>query len=210
MIISKEQLQFHVCSGDSSRPEICKICFDKSGAISTDGKRLLVVPYPKLPDDELFESEQTKADAKYEIPDGERACISSENSRHVASNFFKYSEVKNPDQTFAAMEKCENESVKISLTNGDLHKEFLIDASSQTFPEYSQIIPRSEPTFETMFDTSLLIDLLRKIKGADAGNSKYVKIRFHGEAGLAELVTVSESDHEPIRAFIMPVRNNEE
>ena len=64
MLISKQQLACHVCSAYDDRKAIQSICFDENGAVSTDGKRILIVPYPVNANQDLFETEESKADAE--------------------------------------------------------------------------------------------------------------------------------------------------
>ena len=125
MLISNEQLKFNVC-GDNSESNM-NICLDDYGAVSTDGKRIMIVPYPEDGNLDLFETEASKADAKYKLVPGERILVSAEQAKQISKAFCKGDSVV-PGAEFAAIEKNPDGTKSISMVNPDegIQKEFLL------------------------------------------------------------------------------------
>lgn len=205
MLISKQQLACNVCSHDDTRDTLQCICFDEQGAVSTDGKRILIVPYPVFQDLELFETEETKADAKFKLDPGQKILIREEQAKQIAAAFFK-GDGCIPGVRFAAMEQTPTGEKLISFVNPEqkISKEFLLDESFDgAFPNYRQVIPKSEITFEINVSINLLLDLLTQMKKAQGDQTaEFVKFRFHGETGVFEL-TLGKDEHQ-IRAYMSP------
>jgi len=211
MLISKQQLACHVCGCDDTRKAIQSICFDQLGAVSTDGKRLLIVPYPVNANQDLFETEEAKADAKFKLSPGQKILVHEEQAKQIAAAFFK-GDGSDPGVRFAAMEQKESGEKLISMVNPEqkIRKEFLLDESFDGgFPEYKQVIPKSETTLEISISLNLLLDLLNQMKKAQGDTiSEFVDFRFHGERGLVEM-TLGE-DEKAIRAYITPAIGNKD
>ena len=205
MLISKQQLACNVCSHDGVHDALQAICFDELGAVSSDAKRLLIVPYPVCPDTELFETEEIKADAKFKLDPGQKILVREEQAKQIAAAFFK-GDGCIPGVRFAAMEKKVTGEKLISFVNPEqkIQKEFLLDESFEgAFPDYRQIIPKSEVTLEINVSLNLLLDLLTQMKKAQGDSAaEFVNIKFHGERGIFEL-TLGEDEHA-IRAFMSP------
>lgn len=208
MLISQEQCKFNVADKEDIREAIGKICFEKEGAVSTDGKRILVVPYPVYDDNDLFETEESKADAKYKLKENESILIDADTAKHLAINFFKEKEQENHVGRLAAVE-VKDHDVCISMVSDIVNKEFKAHKSEQDFPNWKQIIPKSETTGLTAFDIDLLIDTLKKIKGASRGYSNMVEFRFRGDINVVEISTNSSENGDVIRAYVMPMRDRE-
>lgn len=204
MLISKQQLACHVCSAYDDRKAIQSICFDENGAVSTDGKRILIVPYPVNANQDLFETEESKADAKFKLAPGQKILVHNEQAKQIAAAFFKDDGCV-PGVRFAAMEQKNGEKL-ISMVNPEqkIHKEFLLDESFDgEFPEYRRMIPKSDPTLQISFSVNLLLDLLQNMKRAQGDKkSEYVRFKFHGEMGIAELIL--GDDEHAIYAYLLP------
>lgn len=205
MLISKQQLACHVCGSDDTRKAIQSICFDQLGAVSTDGKRILIVPYPVNACQDLFETEEAKADAKFKLAPGQQIFVHEEQAKQIAAAFFKGDGVI-PGVRFAAMEQKESGEKLISMVNPEqkIRKEFLLDESFDGgFLEYKLVIPKSETTLEISISLNLLLDLLTQMKKAQGDNpAEFVEFKFHGERGIFEL-TLGE-DENAIRAYMSP------
>lgn len=202
MLISKEQLKFNVCGTEDNNNNIC---LDEFGAVSTDGKRLMIVPYPKDCDLELFEDEVTRADAKYKLAPGERILISAEQAKQISNAFCKGDSII-PGVEFAAIEKNPDGTKSISMVNPDegIQKEFLVAEKFDNFPNYRIVIPASEPTAEFVFTTSLLVDFLTKMQKAGKEYSDCLRIKFHGPHGVAEFI--HGNIEENIKGYMVPCR----
>lgn len=202
MIISKEQLKCTVCS-DADRPELNAVCFTTKGAISTDGKRILIVPYPKAKDDGLFDSFEVTSDSSYQLKGYETILITADNAAHIASSFFKKTEVEDPDMTLALIDKNnEHNKTTISITNGDLRKEFSFEINDHKFPKIEHVLPVSPVTFEVTFLAEIFIDLLKNIKNSSGCAS--FKFNFHGELGVVEIL--ANGTEVKTKGYIMPMR----
>jgi len=205
MLISKQQLAFNVCGYDDTRKAIQSICFDEIGAISTDGKRILIVPYPVDAKQDLFETEEAKADAKFKLAPGQKILVHEEQAKQIAAAFFK-GDGANPEVRFAAMEQKETGEKLISMVNPEqkIRKEFLLDESFDGgFPEYKHVLPKSETTLAVRISINLLLDLLSKMKKAQGDNtSEFVEFKFHGAMGVFELI-LGENENT-IRAYMSP------
>ena len=204
MLISKQQLACRVC-GNDEREALQSICFDQRGAVSTDGKRILIVPYPVNANQDLFETEEAKADAKFKLAPGQKILVHEEQAKQIAAAFFK-GDGSDPGVRFAAMEQKETGEKLISMVNPEqkIRKEFLLDESFDGgFPNYLCVIPKSEVTLEINVSLNLLLDLLTQMKKARGDSAaEFVNIKFHGERGIFEL-TLGEDEHA-IRAFMAP------
>lgn len=202
MLITKQQFAQNVCS-DPARPELNRIRFDQIGAVSCDGKRILIVPYPVIEED-LFETEETAADAKYKLQGGEAIYIKEEQAKQIANAFFKPSDGVDGCFRYAVMEQKDGKRL-ISLVNPEqkIRKEFILEEDFDlVYPDYYQILPKSPATMEVYFDLGILIDLLSKVRKAADTSEKAVRFRFHGEKGLLEIL-YGDSGRE-VRAYINP------
>ena len=208
MLISKEQCKNHVADQSDDREVIGKISFEKSGAVSTDGKRVLIVPYPVYSDNDLFETEESKADSKYKLKKNEAILIDADTAKHLSVNFFKEKEQTNHVGRLAAID-VKKDIVLISMVSDTIGKEFEIKKSGQKFPDWRTIIPKSKVTGTTLFGIDLLLDTLKKIKSSITDDATNIEFRFHGDIGVVELTTVGNCQHKEIKALIMPMRDKE-
>ena len=202
MLITKQQFAQNVCS-DPSRPELNRIRFDQIGAVSCDGKRILIVPYPVIEED-LFETEETAADAKYKLQGGEAIYIKEEQAKQIANAFFKPSDGVSGCFRYAVMEQKDGKRL-ISLVNPEqkIRKEFVLEEDFDlVYPDYYHLLPKSDATLEIYFDLGRLIDLLSKVRKAADTFEEAVRFRFHGEKGLLEILYGDPG--KEVRAFINP------
>lgn len=207
MLISKEQLKFNVCGDDENKTFIC---LDDKGAVSTDGKRIMIVPYPEDGNLDLFETEVTRADAKYSLGLGERILVSAEQAKQISNAFCK-GDGAIPGVQFAAIEKNPDGTKSISMVNPDegIQKEFLLAEKFDDFPNYKMVIPSDDKlSFEIIFITSLLVDLLTKMQKAGKDFTDCLRVKFHGQHGVVEFI--HGDIEENIKGYIMPCRGKDE
>lgn len=202
MIISKEQLSCHVCSTDEERASINYISFEKDGAVSTNGKTILIVPYPNINDNDLFETAESIADAKYKLKENENIMVRRDVAKHVSQNFFKTSETNNDVQTFAAME-VKNNDIHISMISPVVDKEFETIKASIDFPSWKGVLPKTECTSQMNFNISELFNLMKQLKSAS--QCTFARFTFHGETGIVKIET-----EDGIVAYTIPASSDEE
>jgi len=214
MLISKKQLKNHVCSKDETREALRYICFTKDGAVSTDGKVLMVVPYPRWNENTRFASRdiKEKAEAEFTRP----VMIHAKDAPNIAAS------MKTQDFIFYGKQQPlaaildeggadEQQSTRYTVAFNDpetyLTMKF-VRPSITHFPNYQRYLEHRPDDIVLRFNTALLADLLRKMSAAASDDQAYVDLRIKpAENGAVEPVQLATcGDGKPgVQAVIMPV-----
>lgn len=181
MLISKQQIKCHVASKDDSRKQICGICFTQDGAVSTNGRCLLVIPYPEINADDFFEVPEAEIDRKFKLKEGEEIIITQEDAKHLEKNFFKAGEL--PIIPLGALGKIDNEKAQVAMSNISLNKVFTFKPVDGNYPDYKRVLPRSEPKYTIDFNITSFAEMLKIVAEALGDkDSKIVRFEFRGSA----------------------------
>ena len=145
--LSKGNLTAHVTTKDDYRPALTAICFTQEGTVSTDGFRLLFVPYPKEQKDGAIETLPLSADYHPQVMIPARTLTNIAKAL-VGKNGEAELSVDAEGKPSIVTESC---SVAVKPIEG-------------AYPRYEQIIPEGEPVASVAVNVDFLIDVLRKLK----------------------------------------------
>lgn len=204
MLINKQQIKCHVASKDDSRKELCGICFRKEGAVSTNGKCLLIIPYPEINANDFFEVPEAEIDRAFKLGENEEIIISQEDAKHLEKNFFKKGEL--PIIPLGAMGKIDNEKAQVVMSNISLNKVFTFKPVEDAYPDYKKVLPQSKPEYVIDFNIEILSEMLKIAASAlNDADSKIVRFEFRGPASP---VVIKNSGG--LYGLAMPARTEEE
>ena len=181
MLINKQQIKCHVASKDETRKEICGICFRKEGAISTNGRCLLVVPYPEIDSDDFFEVPEAEIDNNFKLENDDEIIINQEDAKHLEKNFFKPGEL--PFIPLGAMGRVGDEKAQVVMSNTSFDKIFTFKPIDGKYPDYQKVMPQSKPQYVLNFDINSFSELLKiAAEALGESDSRIVTFEFRGAA----------------------------
>lgn len=220
MLISKKQLKNHVCSKDETRKALRYIHFTKDGAVSTDGKVLMVVPYPRWNENTRFASRDIKEKAEAELT--RPVMIHAQDAPNIAASMktqnFIFSGKQQPlaailDEGGADEQQSTRYTVAFNDPETYLTMKF-VRPSVTKFPNYQRFVEPRPNDVVLRFHTHLLATLLRKMSAAASDDQPYVEIRIPQPAENAVIDFVQLATYGDgkvgVRAAIMPVRNRDD
>lgn len=221
MIISKAQLENNVASKDDSRVALKHIVFCKEGAVSTDGKQLLVIPYP----DKATDVYTTSADEFFEdegFPEGEfEILVEATEAKRFASLFPKfkawmrssYGKVFKTKRAKLSM-KPEDEPGSTILIATEEGTEFSANVVPQktfsSFPNWRVCVPGGKVYREISFDGKMLAQLINKILKASEEPNNHITLQFFTPKDKDKnlgAVKVLKTESKDLYGVIMPIRN---
>jgi len=203
MLINKQQIKCHVASKDETRKEICGICFRKEGAVSTNGRCLLVVPYPEIDSDDFFEIPEAKIDNEFKLGENEEIIISQDDAKQLEKNFFKPGEL--PIIPLGAIGRVDDEKAQVAMSNISFNKVFTFKPIEGEYPDYQKVMPQSKPQYTLSFDITSFSEMLKIAAEALGENdSKVVEFEFRGAASPVVL-----KGARGLYGLAMPVRKED-
>lgn len=209
MLISKKQLKNHVCSDDDSRRTLMFIRFDKKGAMSTDGKRAMLVPYPTQNPSMLRESVEEAAKAEFTNP----VLIHKNDAAEIASGMKPISLPVHGKQIplVAISSGGMNQSEYFVVQNNiDSDKRMAVKRSDPgNFPEVDNFFDIHEGDLTLRFTLKLLADLLNKMAAAAGPDQPFVEFRFSSDPLLPIQIATFGDERPGVRGCIMQCRTTE-
>ncbi len=230
MLISKKQLVNHMCSTDDTRKALHCICFGAEGAYSTDGKCVLLVPYPHKDNNTYYASDavQAAAEAEFVRPllinrqDAKEVAAVAKNVDLPYSGWRRTTHVK--QQAMVAVLDAEPQAEAQQSAACTIH--YIDDKADKSitvkrrfdgtgnFPDVAQFFKPAENCSKLVFDARLLEKLLRQIIAASVSEQKYVEfvIQQPNDRGrILEPAQINtrgndEANSHSVRAVLMPVR----
>lgn len=190
MIISKRQLTCHAANVYDGRPELSYILFTRAGAVSTDGKCILRVPYPKPSEgqkNECFGTGQVREMADAELPEG-GILVHAADAKLMESMIRKQQiAASEPNRLldtveYAAMNGSQEGALKeasIACFDHGISRQITLGrALSRDFPLYERVIPPALGKVTMMVNAKALASLLSKIVKAAGESNVSVELRF--------------------------------
>lgn len=178
VVITKRHVTQHVMpKRDYDRPYVACLWLTPEGVASTDGYRMLVVPY---------ERGEANGVAGRAIPADEVAVLATRLRNG-------YGQIEFYPQ--------EDGSVKVfQPLAGDIDVRWSDSDAAQRYAAggYRDLLPKGEPAYEITFSAELLADLLAKMARHGADN---IRLKFYGPS----MPTVIEASNRACWAVIMPV-----
>lgn len=218
MLISKKQLKHNVCSRDYSRPPLRCICFADDGAVSTDGKVLMVVPYPHRNENTRFANPKVKkaADAPPEHP----VMVKANDAQAIAASMkdIRVSRFGKNGHTQQAMAAITDDSQlpqlsKYTVVFNDeesIRNMLVAQATVGKFPNHKTYFDKRPNDLILRFEIRRLRDLLTKMIAADDPDNRFVDMRISPTEDRIVRDPVQlfarGGTYAGVRAVIMPVR----
>lgn len=198
MLVDHANLTAVIAGSTDTRGNSPCIQLHPKGTVSTNGKGLILVPYPS--DDPAEYPQVAGVDATKTHPEGQI----------VPAAFFKevgkiLPKTGRPIRTKAAIEITEGrvKALCAHAKAGDIVSE--VDVADTVFPNWERVVPTGEPKFIIQFDLQALIPFLQALqRGAMARNIPfmYAKFEFKDES-TAVKVEVTDG-RSAIYGLIMP------
>lgn len=218
MLISKKQLKHNMCSKDYTNPVLRCICFTDDGAVSTDGKALMVVPYPHHNEDTRFANHDVKeaADTKPERPimvnanDAQAIAASMKDIR--VSRFGKNGYTQQAMAAIVDGSSLPQMSKYMVVFNDEesIRNMLITRATVGEFPNHKTYFDERPRDMILRFNIRVLRDLLTKMIAADDSGNNIVELHISPAEDRIVLDPVQlvarGGTYAGVRAVLMPMR----
>lgn len=192
MIISIKQLQHHQCPKKPLHHKTAYVFFTERGAISTDGRKLMIVPYP--------EDEKT-----HDTPKSEKDAIAVHMDQcGIVVDFIRY--ISKNGETHHTVEM---QVTPDSLTFIVKTQSLILDRHLIPTIDFASVLDATRKTItKILVDPDFLSDLLLNVQRA-AGTKEPVEIEITSDDNPenSELIYITPKGNTGVNAVAMTVRS---
>jgi hypothetical protein len=209
-LLSRVNLEANVADTDPTRFQMNSLLLDPEGVVSTDGKVLMVTPYP---DDaiEEFPGDDDRTDDVDKELDGSilPLSVAAAIAKALPKRHFR------PILACALVSKVDDDmDARATVTNLDTRQEINIKLVDGKYPEWKRAIPTEELTVNLTLSIPVLEKLLKAAKKAGAGYLDFAivaedsgkvatAVRFKAHGCIVK--RVASTGPEKAHGVIMPI-----
>ncbi len=171
MIISKNQLKYHVANNTESREALQFINFCELGAVSTDGKSIMIVAPPEGNEAFLHGSLEILVAASQ--PLARNLYIHCDDAKELIGNFTRIG-----GNQAALTNENDDDKFKLFFENGEVAKTIETKRKQPyNFPDVFRVLSQKPGAVSMCFDAKLLKDFIGKLSAAS--EQRYIEFRFN-------------------------------